>query len=212
MAVGDIYQVCNEFEYQKNPNEYNFFLHVRAEAGPTKVEADMLSFGVARETAWLPLHVASVNFRCVTARQVYPNNSLPGQQITGNVGTRSCMAVGAYLPGQCSAVVTLYGDSVNPTASNRGRDFITGQCSEDQIEGVWGGAAGYLNALCQYYVAMGNSFVVGGNEYDIGIYSPSRAKPPGDPPPPPIVPFFWPLEKSAGPFVGTNTTTKTATR
>lgn len=199
MAVGDIYVVANEFEYQGNPNAYAWHLQVRVEGTPDKIAADALAFGVARQTAWLPLHNPSVNFRCVTARQVYPDFSLPKLQITTASGNRTCTPSLAHLPGQCSCVVTLYGDINNPTSFNRGRDFVTGQCCDDQLNGVLtSGPVSYLQELCDMYAAMTNVYVNGGNEFDIGVYSPSRAKPPTWPIVPSIPPFFWKLEHVRG--------------
>lgn len=195
MPVGDIYVVSNEFEYQDNANAYSFYLRVTAEANPNLVGSQLLDFGVARQTAWLPLHQVLVTFRCVTARQVYPTNSLPQLRITDVTGSRSCFPSLAGLPGQCCAVATLYGDIANPTANNRGRDFITGMCCSDQINGVIDvDGGGYGGDLCLMYVTMSSSYTAGGNEYEIGIYSPTRAKPPMWPVTPSVVPFFWRLQ------------------
>jgi len=192
--LGDIYQVTNEFIYQGNPNQYSFHLRLQIEGTPATVNADMLAFGVLRETAWLPLHNPSVTFRCVTARQVFDTNSLPQLEVTGNSGNRTCIPALDHLPGQCSCVAQLFGDIVDPTAFNRGRDFVCGQCCDDQLDGEFTAGPGYIDELCLMYATMTNIYVNGANTYDIGIYSPSRAKPPGDPPPPPIPPFFWPLQ------------------
>lgn len=197
MAVGDIYLVTNEFTYQGNANQYGWYLRVAVQGNPALVNSDLLQFGDERQTAWLPLQNLSVQFRCVTVRQVYPDNSLPVlvPELVG--GQRSCPDL-SHIPGQCSAVVTLYGDIVNPTSFNRGRDFVTGQCCNDQANGEWNNVAGYLEDLCAMYAAMTNQFVVGGNTYDIGIYSPTRAKPPTWPVAPSIPPFFWVLQHVRG--------------
>ncbi len=199
MALDDIYLVTNEFEYQGNPNTYSWYLKVVLEGNPDGIPADALAFGVARETAWLALHNPSVNFNCVTARQVYPDTSLPQLEITGNSGNRSCTPVLGHLPGQCSCVVTQYGDITNPDKNNRGRDFITGQCCDDQIDGEYdSGIGSYLESLCAMYATMTNHYVNGANEFDIGVYSPSRAKPPGWPGNPSLPPFFWTLQHVRG--------------
>jgi len=194
MALGDIYEVSNEFIYQQNPNQYSWHLRVQIEGTPATVNADLLAFGVVRETAWLPLHNPSVTFRCVTVRQVYPDNSLPQLQVTGNSGNRTCIPVLDHLPGQCSCVATRFGDIINPTSFNRGRDFVCGQCCDDQIDGEYTSNPGYIDELCLMYATMTNIYVNGANTYDIGIYSPSRAKPPTWPIAPSIPPFFWPLQ------------------
>lgn len=194
MPVGDIYQVTNEFTYQNNPNAYNWHVRVTAEAAPEDVVDDLAAFGQEREDNWLLIHNPSCVFRCITVRQVYPTSSLPSIVATDNAGNRSCIPPLTHLPGQCSCVVTRYGDLGNPTQYNRGRDFITGQCSGDQTNGVFSaGVASYLEEVCDMYAAMGNTYVAGGNEYDIGIYSPSRAKPENWPVVPSVPPYFWPL-------------------
>jgi len=194
MPVGDIWQATNEFVYQKNPGTYSFALRVDAEGSPNLVPDNLLDFGVARETAWRPLHNLSVLFECVTARLLFPNTGLPKTRRTGVTGTRVCSPPLSHLPGQCSAVVTLYGDIDNPDRNNRGRDFITGQCCDDQINGVWDdGIGSYLEALCLYYNTMGNTFALGGNAYSIGIFSPTRAGFRPGPNVPPTPPYFWPL-------------------
>lgn len=200
MAVGDIYQVVNEFEYQQNPNNYIWHLRVKEEGNPGDITQALLDFGHARVTAWLPLHTPSVLFRCNVVREVFPDTSVPEYQIYDPAagGNRTCTPADTGLPGQCSCVVTMYGDIENPTQFNRGRDFITGQCCDDQFNGKWdqtGAPGAYLDDLCEMYRLMGNEYVNGLNKFDIGIYSRTRAKPPGDPPPPPIVPYFWVLQR-----------------
>ncbi len=196
MAVGDIWQVGNEFEYQDNANVYSWYLEVTTEGDAEAVPDDMITFGKERETALLILHNPFVNFRCVTARQIYPDGGLPQLEITGNLGSRLCTPVGDVLPGQCCAVVTLYGDKANPDKNNRGRDFYTGMCCSDQVNGVLdsGAPATYLQDLCDMFQTMTHTFTAGGNSYTIGVYSPSRAKPPGWPGNPSLPPYFWPLE------------------
>jgi hypothetical protein len=194
MAVGDIWVASNEFTYQKNPDSYSFHLRIDAEAVPGNVPEDVLDFAEQRETAWLPLHNPSVVFECVSARQLFPTPGLPRNRRTDNSGNRSCDPVSSHLPGQCSAVVTLYGDVADPTASNRGRDFITGQCCNDQINGTWdSGAGSYLESLCNFYRDMTNVFTQGGNVFSIGIFSPTRAGFRTGPDVPPDPPYFWPL-------------------
>lgn len=199
--IDDVWQVTNEFEYQGNPNTYNWHLQITLEGAPDRVGQDMLAFGLARQVAWVALHNPSVRFLCITARQLFPTTSLPMQTINDPVvlGNRTCDPLLGHLPGQCSAVVTRYGDKQDPTGRNRGRDFVTGQCCNDQFNGEFdSGIGSYLEALCAMYANMTNRFILPPNEYDIGIYSPSNALPPkaapGDPQPPPIVPYFWPLE------------------
>lgn len=201
MPVDDVWQVTNEFEYQGNPNSYNWHLQVSVEGDAEGVGDDMLTFGLLRQTAWILLHNPSVRFLCVTARQLFPTTSLPQMTINDPVklGNRTCDPLLNHLPGQCSCVVTRYGDKTNPTARNRGRDFVTGACGNDQFNGTFdSGIGSYLEELCTMYANMTNRYVSAPNEYDIGIYSPSNALPPkaapGDPQPPPIVPYFWPLE------------------
>ncbi len=196
MAVGDIWQVNNEFEYQDNANIYSWYLRVETEGDAAAVPADMLAFGVDRQVELVLLHNPFVNFRCTTARQIYPDNGLPQMEITGEVGSRLCTPVGDVLPGQCCCVITLYGDIANPDANNRGRDFFTGMCCSDQVNGTLdhGAPATYLQDVCDMYQRMTHTWTVGGNSYTIGVYSPSKAKPAGWPGNPSIPPFFWPLE------------------
>jgi len=194
MAVGDVWQVTNEFSYQGNPDSYSFNLRVEAEGDSSSVQNQLLDFGEAREAQWIPLHNPSVLFECVTARLLYPNTGLPKARVTGNSGSRSCSPVLNHLPGQCSAVVTLYGDLESPDRNNRGRDFVTGQCGDDQLNGTWlTGIGSYLDLLCQYYNIMGNSYLAGLNSYAIGIFSPTRAGITVTPHVPATPPFFWPL-------------------
>lgn len=194
MAVGDIWQVTNEFTYQKNPNTYSFNLRVTAEGDPAALATNLLDFGATRQLAWLALHNPSVLFECISARLLYPNTGLPHIRITDTAGNRSCTPILDHLPGQCSCVVTLYGDVDSPTASNRGRDFITGQCCVDQSNGIWeNGPGDYLEKVCEYYALMGNTYTPGPNSFDIGIFSPTRAGITVTPHVPATPPYFWPL-------------------
>src|SRR3990172_7682317 len=80
------------------------------------------------------------------------------------------------------------------SAYDRGRDFISGQCCSDQLNGVWeNGPGDYLELLCIMYSVMGNNFAVGANAYSIGIFSPTRAGFRTGPDVPPDPPYFWPL-------------------
>jgi hypothetical protein len=195
MAVGDIYQVVNEFTYQGNANNYIWNLRVTSEVSQPTTLIDLLAFGAVRQTAWLPLHNPSVEFRCVSVRQVHPTNSLPRINANSEFGNRSCVPSLAHLPGQCSCVVTLYGDAADPNANNRGRDFVTGQCCADHLNGVFlTGASSYVEELCALYQGMGNTYSGGDASFEIGVYSPSRAKPPGYPDVPSLVPFFYTLQ------------------
>jgi hypothetical protein len=193
MAVGDIYQVSNDFMYQGSPNSYITHLRVDAEGAPDLVTLQLANFGVAQEMAFLPLHNPSVNFDCVTVRQIFPTSALPKQLVTGSTGQRTCSPLLDHLPGQCSAVVTLYGDVADPTANNRGRDYWTGQCCSDQIDGVWNNVGGYLEELCMFYQVRGNTVLAGANSFSIGIFSPTRAGFRTGPNVPPDPPFFWQL-------------------
>ena len=195
MAVGDIYTVANEFIYQGNANAYIWNLRSTAEISPASVNQALLFFGTARQTAWLPLHNPSVEFRCVTARKIFPGTSLPQVTSSPASGNRICSPVLDHLPGQCSCVVTEYGDITAPDANNRGRMFVTGQCCVDQLNGVFDPEpGGYVEDLCQLFITMGNVFVSGGNTFDIGIFSPHRAGIRTGPDVPPTPPYFWPLE------------------
>ena len=194
MPNGDIWQVANEFTYQGNANNYLWNLRVDQEADAQTVGLILLNFGAARQTAWLPLHNPSVSFKCVTARKIFPDTGLPQQLVNTEAGNRTCTPSLDHLPGQCSAVVTLFGDIGAPTGSNTGRDFITGQCCGDQLNGVFdSGVGSYLEELCEMYVAMGNTFAGGGNAFSIGIFSPKRAGIRTGPNVPPTPPYFWPL-------------------
>lgn len=194
MPVGDIWQVTNEFNYQGNPDSYSFHLRVDAEGDTAQLADNLLDFGEARETAWLPLHNPSVEFECVTARLLFPNTGLPRNRRTGVNGNRTCTPTLAHLPGQCSCVVTLYGDVESPNGNNRGRDYITGQCCNDQLNGIWEtGPGDYLQQICLYYGVMGNTYAPGANTFTIGIFSPTKAGFRTGPNVPPDPPYFWPL-------------------
>ena len=173
MAVGDVYRVSNEFLYQGNPNSYGWLLQVEEEASAATLINGLLSFGSSRQAALLPLHNELVLFECVTARQVYPNFSLPKSLATGVEGTRPCTPTLAVLPGQCSCIVTLYGNKLNPTRSNRGRDFLTGACCDDQANGSWNtGSGSYLQAVCDMYQEMTSTYTsLTGNVFRIGVWS-----------------------------------------
>lgn len=192
MPVDDIYLGNIENEFQGNANTYSFYLRVETVNDEDNISAGVLEFLAARRTALLPLHSLLVTFRCNTVRQVWPNKSLPESDITGLIGSRTCTA--GVLPGQCSAVITLYGDKANPTQHNRGRDFMTGACVDDQVNGTWfTGPASYLQDWCDYYQTMTNSFTDSfGNVFDIGIFSLTQAKKTIEVPPQAVV-FFWPL-------------------
>ena len=195
MAIDDVYSVSNDFIYQGNPDSYIWYLSVTAEAVPAQITNALLGFGVARQTAFVPLHNPAVIFECVTVRQIFPNGSLPKQTLQDIAGDRTCDPVLAGLPGQCSCVVTLFGDSTNPTPNNRGRDFLTGQCCSDQFNGNWNSGPGqYLEQVCEMYRVMGNTFAAGGNVFSIGVFSPTRAGIAEFPHIPPTPPYFFPLQ------------------
>lgn len=194
MAVGDIYLSTIEFTYQNNPNAYHFHLKVTTEGDPDNTGTHVAQFGQARTIAYQALHNTFVDFQCATARQIWPNKSVPEVVITNLSGNRTTTGP-ITLPGQCSCVVTLYGDPVDPTKHNRGRDFWTGQLAQDQELGLWDHPAAYLQEVCDWYAAMGNTYTNGGNVFDIGIFSPTEAKRSLGPPPDPTVVFFWKLQK-----------------
>lgn len=193
MPANDIYQCVIEFELQNNPNAYDYYLRVTTVNDEENIYQGVLAFGAARITAMQALHSVDVTFRCVVSRQVWPTKSIPRVQASGVAGNRTS-ATPITLPGQCSAVVTLYGDRVDPDRWNRGRDFWTGALASDQANGVWNtGVASYLQDLCDYYQTMTNAFTdAWGNVYEIGLFSRTRA---GvvEGTPPVAVPFFWPL-------------------
>ncbi len=199
--IGDVWQVVNEFEYQGNPNSYIWHVQTRVEGAPNLIPAQLEQFGSERQAAWALLHNPSVDFLCITTRQIFPTFSRPRILIEKQSGSATCTPALNHLPGQCSCVVTLYGDVDNPTSRNRGRDFITGQCADDQVNGVWNNGVGsYLESVCEMYRLMGSEIEIGGNTFDVGIYSRSNALPPkvNGVQPPPIEPFFWSLKHVTG--------------
>lgn len=201
VAVGDIVQINNEFEFQGDANVYSWFLQAQEINDPDELETDIRTFGQEREDAWLPLQDPNLVFRCVSGRVIFPTKSLQYVTTTGQAGTYT--AVGGPLPGQCSMVVTLYGDTDDPNRHNRGRDFLTGMDCADQANGVWDLTIAMKASLVSLmYSAMSSTYVdaQSGNVYRIGLFSPTQAKktiPVGDPPvaPDPDAVYFWPLEK-----------------
>lgn len=177
MPAGDIWTAGIEFEYQNNPNTYNWYLRLTQETNPQNVGEDVIEFGKQVLDGLKPLHSVFVNFRCVTARQVHPTKSVPEIDVVNDLGNRDCTTCGV-LPGQCCIVATLWGDPAAPNKNNRGRDFFTGMCAADQTNGKFDtGVATLVQDYCDLYQATGNNFVGAfGNNFEIGVFSPTKAK------------------------------------
>jgi len=200
MAVNDVWQGSIEFSYQGNPNTYLWYLQLSVQNNEDKVGTDVLKFLKDTKDKLVPLHNPNVVFICNTARQVHPTKSVPVQEDIGEGGGRTECATCGNLPGQCSMVVTLYGDKADPTRNNRGRTFFTGQCAADQVNGQWvDGIGSILQDYCDMYQTIGNTFTgTFTNEFDIGVFSPSEAAKTlpqgGNPPVDPLALFFFQLE------------------
>lgn len=196
MPIGDIYQVNNEFTLQGNANLVSWYLKLTAISDEDLVEADALAFGNATQGMLMGITSGNVSYLCWTARQVWPNASLPGAAADVQAGEVLC--VDTSLPGQCSMVVTTYGDTENPTRHNRQRDFLTGFCCDEQTNGEWNILR--MEAVADAYKTLGNiwSAGAGGNTFEVGLFSMSEAKKTvsqgGNPPVDEDAEFWWILQ------------------
>lgn len=204
LVVGDVIQVNNEFTFQGDANLYSWYLQCGDVIDSGAMDADMEEFGGLREDAWVPIHDPNVNFACISWRRLWPQKALPMVVATGTIG--SFTPDEGPLPGQCSLVITLYGDVDDPNRNNRGRDFMTGLDGAAQTNGVWDfGVLAQARKFVTLYALMGSTFVAfdSGNLYRIGLFSMTQANktiPQGDPP---VIEdadavYFWPLEKVRG--------------
>ncbi len=173
MAVDYIYQTIIHSKHQNNANAYCWYFRVSTEVVADDVPDDLLVVITAIQSAMRSLHTTDVNFECNEVRQIWPNNSLPQIGITDEAGTRTTTA---SLPGQCSCVVTLYGDTTNPTKFNRGRDFLYGMDEADQGNGLFTVGPGYLTDVDTFYAARSLITAQGGNEFEWGNFSMTKAK------------------------------------
>lgn len=194
MPAGDVYTGELHFELQNNFNIYSFFYEVTNESNETTVARDIAVH--IKEDVW-PLIKPDVriNFlaHCAIAREVCPATSLnsviridePGEEDAINVET---------LPGQCSLLAQLFGDTENPNRHNRGRDFWTGFSDSAQVNGFW--QAAKIADVQAFYEALPKSFTSeNANTLRWGVFSPTRCKQnKAEPPPEPLHQVFWPVQ------------------
>ena len=176
MPVNDVYQVDINTRFQENDNIYCFVYQVRTVVDETLIPGDLETYGeLTIAPALLPIHIPGVVFRCVVVNQIWPNASIPTiESLLDAPGTRTFTK---GLPGQCSAVVQIFGDTSDPTGRNRGRDYLYGQDVGDlAVAGnVWD--AGYLTDVCTFYQVLDDGFTSpGGNVFELGVFSRMQAK------------------------------------
>lgn len=87
MPVDDVWQVTNEFEYQGNPNSYNWHLQVSVEGDAEGVGDDMLTFWSASSNS------VDIVAQSVCAFPVrYSTATISYHQLATNDDQRSCQA------------------------------------------------------------------------------------------------------------------------
>ncbi len=176
MPVGDIYSIDIHSRYQNNDNIYCYVMRVDAISDAGALVTDLAAYGeLVIEPALIVLHVSAVKFRCVDVHQIHPTNALPHiTDLEDDSGVRSTTQL---LPGQLSAVATIFGDTTDPTQRNRGRDYFYGQDSADLDVGGDKWDTGYLADLCTFYQVMNDGFIpLSGNEFQLGVFSRKQAK------------------------------------
>jgi len=175
MPVGDIFSVDVASRYQNNDNVMCFLLRLAIQADQSAVLDDIALWIAATLVPGLqPLHGSDVAFPCVITRQVYPTNSLPDvTELIAIQGTRS--GVGAN-PGQLSLVTTLFGNILDPTGRNRGRDFWYGAKPADITVTGDKFEVTFAQEVLDFYQALGNTIQAAtGNDFEIGIFSRTQA-------------------------------------
>ena len=118
---------------------------------------------------------------------MHPNNSIPLiAPVTTPAGSRT---PADNLPGQCSLVATLFGNTSDPNGKNRGRDFWAGGQEGDQANGVWGTGGGVFAEIIKDYYEARTVLVspVSGNVFSWGTFS-AKAVADADPI------HFWQME------------------
>ncbi len=175
MPVDDIYSVDIHSRYQNNDNIYCYVYQLDTISDASKIVTDLLAQGEdVIALRLLPLHVSSVIFRCVDVHQIHPNAGLPEiVDLVSDAGTRT---VTQALPGQLSAVSTIYGNKTDPTQRNRGRDYFYGADAADLETSGDKWDSGYLADICTFYQFLDDGFTsTAGNAFSLGVFSRKQA-------------------------------------
>lgn len=175
MPVNDIYSVDIHSRYQNNDNIYCYVYQLDTISDASKIVTDLLEQGELTITpGLLPLHISTVIFRCVDVHQIHPNAGLPEiVDLVSDAGTRTLTQA---LPGQLSAVSSIYGNTTDPTQRNRGRDYFYGQDAADLDAGGGKWDAAYLANICTFYQLLNAGFTsAAGNAFSLGVFSRKQA-------------------------------------
>lgn len=198
MPVNDIWVAETHLTVQKNPNVHcNYYRLINEQ--DENAGKELLAFEVQKQQdTFYELITDEGVIDCVKVREVFPTTSVfdsQGLQAPGERDTTSAKT----LPGQCSAVATLYGDEQNPNQFNRGRDFWHGALDADQDNGKWD-LTGYMVDVRAYYQnAMQQFSTADGNDWEWGHFSRTKAKEHeesiGQEPPGPAIEHFWMFDR-----------------
>lgn len=182
MAVDDVYMGVAHSIYQQNANVFCVYFQVESEIDESAIAQEIADWvELVAVVALQPLRATLVEWRCSTARRIWPDTSIETVNPFGPfaLGTR----VGTdYLPGQLSAVIQLVGNSDTPTSRNRGRDFHYGmlQSDIDTFGANW--TAAFQQELNDIYVAFTSTFTTTtSNVLRLGVFSRTQAEENVDP-------------------------------